>query len=194
MFRVIQVRRIGLSLRKLTLSAVLLFFISATTAQAHSMIKPHTVKKISLEKRIELQRKVITHAEWVLRTSKVHTKRAVWWHRKQLQWTRQELQESLRLADRARQARHLYSQVLLLPSVCGSCWDRVASCESGGNWHINTGNGFYGGLQFLTSTWLSAGGGRYASRADFASREQQISIAAGLSLGNWPVCGAQFYG
>jgi hypothetical protein len=56
-------------------------------------------------------------------------------------------------------------------------WDRIAECESGGNWHINTGNGYYGGLQFLTSTWLGAGGGDFAPRADLASREEQITVA-----------------
>jgi len=56
-------------------------------------------------------------------------------------------------------------------------WDKVAQCESGGNWHINTGNGYYGGLQFLTSTWLAHGGGQFAPRADLASREQQITVA-----------------
>jgi uncharacterized protein YabE (DUF348 family) len=56
-------------------------------------------------------------------------------------------------------------------------WDRIAQCESGGNWSINTGNGYYGGLQFDSQTWLGAGGGQYASRADLASRTQQIAIA-----------------
>jgi uncharacterized protein YabE (DUF348 family) len=56
-------------------------------------------------------------------------------------------------------------------------WDKVAQCESGGNWSINTGNGYYGGLQFKTSTWLGAGGGQFAPRADLASREQQITVA-----------------
>jgi len=56
-------------------------------------------------------------------------------------------------------------------------WDRIAQCESGGNWHINTGNGYYGGLQFSYSTWLSVGGADFASRADLASREQQITVA-----------------
>jgi hypothetical protein len=78
------------------------------------------------------------------------------------------------------------------PSVSYSGWDRVAECESGGNWATNTGNGYYGGLQFTVSTWLAAGGGRYASRADFATREQQIAIASTLSLSNWPVCGARY--
>jgi uncharacterized protein YabE (DUF348 family) len=75
----------------------------------------------------------------------------------------------------------------------GLNWDAVANCESGGNWSINTGNGYYGGLQFSSSTWLSNGGGAYASRADLASREQQIAIATKLynqsGAGSWPVCG-----
>jgi len=56
-------------------------------------------------------------------------------------------------------------------------WDRIAQCESGGNWHINTGNGYYGGLQFAQSTWLANGGADFAARADLASREQQITVA-----------------
>ncbi len=75
----------------------------------------------------------------------------------------------------------------------GLNWDAVAACESGGNWHINTGNGFYGGLQFDYGTWLSNGGGAYAQRADLASREQQIAVATRLynarGASPWPVCG-----
>lgn len=56
-------------------------------------------------------------------------------------------------------------------------WDAIAKCESGNNWSINTGNGYYGGLQFDKGTWLSNGGGKYAPRADLATREQQIDIA-----------------
>ncbi|WP_167346500.1 transglycosylase family protein, partial [Kitasatospora phosalacinea] len=56
-------------------------------------------------------------------------------------------------------------------------WDKVAQCESGGNWSINTGNTYYGGLQFSSSTWLAYGGGQYASRADLATKQQQILIA-----------------
>ena len=59
----------------------------------------------------------------------------------------------------------------------GAMWDRIAKCESGGNWSINTGNGYYGGLQFDNQTWLGAGGGAYAPRADLASRTQQIAVA-----------------
>ncbi|GAB3075362.1 resuscitation-promoting factor protein RpfA [Intrasporangium mesophilum] len=71
-------------------------------------------------------------------------------------------------------------------------WDRVAACESGGNWHINTGNGYYGGLQFSSSTWRGYGGGAYASRADLATKAQQIAVAqrvlASQGPGAWPVC------
>jgi resuscitation-promoting factor RpfB len=79
------------------------------------------------------------------------------------------------------------------PVRSGLNWDAVAACEAGGNWHINTGNGFYGGLQFDSGTWLANGGGAYASRADLASREQQIAVATRLynarGSSPWPVCG-----
>jgi resuscitation-promoting factor RpfA len=72
-------------------------------------------------------------------------------------------------------------------------WDRVASCESGGNWAINTGNGYHGGLQFSQSTWASHGGGEYATSANQATRDQQIAVAervlASQGKGAWPVCG-----
>ena len=58
-----------------------------------------------------------------------------------------------------------------------STWDAVAGCESSGNWAINTGNGYYGGLQFSQSTWQAYGGLAYAPRADLATREQQIAVA-----------------
>lgn len=74
-----------------------------------------------------------------------------------------------------------------------STWDKVAACESTNNWHINTGNGYYGGLQFTQSTWKAYGGTRYAPRADLATKSQQIAIAekvlAGQGPGAWPVCG-----
>jgi len=72
-------------------------------------------------------------------------------------------------------------------------WDRVAACESGGNWGINTGNGYHGGLQFSQGTWASHGGGEYASSANQATRDQQIAVAervlASQGRGAWPVCG-----
>ncbi|MGW1913996.1 transglycosylase family protein [Streptomyces sp. NPDC002076] len=78
-------------------------------------------------------------------------------------------------------------------AATASQWDAVARCESGGNWSINTGNGFYGGLQFTNSTWAAYGGTAYAARADLATKAQQIAIAekvlAGQGKGAWPVCG-----
>src|SRR3954462_8019899 len=72
-------------------------------------------------------------------------------------------------------------------------WDGVAKCESGGNWSINTGNGYYGGLQFSQSTWNAYGGRSYAPRADLPTRGQQIAVAervlAAQGPGAWPVCG-----
>ena len=77
----------------------------------------------------------------------------------------------------------------------GSTWDAIAACESGGNWAINTGNGYYGGLQFSYGTWLAYGGGEYAPTANLATREQQIAIAekvrAAQGWGAWPACTAR---
>ncbi|GAA4809031.1 transglycosylase family protein [Streptomyces ziwulingensis] len=74
-------------------------------------------------------------------------------------------------------------------------WEKVAACESTGDWDINTGNGFYGGLQFTQSTWEAFGGARYAPRADLATRDQQIAVAErvldGQGPGAWPVCSAR---
>ncbi|WP_282692830.1 transglycosylase family protein [Streptomyces sp. CC208A] len=78
-------------------------------------------------------------------------------------------------------------------AATASEWDRVAQCESGGNWSINTGNGYYGGLQFSASTWAAYGGTAYAPTANQASKSQQIAIAekvlAGQGKGAWPSCG-----
>jgi LysM repeat protein len=71
-------------------------------------------------------------------------------------------------------------------------WNKVAACESSNNWSINTGNGYYGGLQFTQSTWEAYGGTRYAARADLATRDQQIAVAEkvldGQGPGAWPTC------
>jgi resuscitation-promoting factor RpfB len=78
-------------------------------------------------------------------------------------------------------------------STSGLNWDGVAKCESNNHWNDNTGNGYYGGLQFSASTWLSNGGGVYAPRADLATEAQQIAVATTLYLARgsapWPVCG-----
>jgi hypothetical protein len=72
-------------------------------------------------------------------------------------------------------------------------WDAIAQCESSGNWSINTGNGYYGGLQFSQSTWKGYGGLKYAARADLATRAEQIRVAErvldGQGIGAWPTCG-----
>ena len=77
-------------------------------------------------------------------------------------------------------------------------WDQVARCESGGNWAINTGNGYQGGLQFAPGTWIASGGGQYAPAAQLATKEQQIAVAervlAHQGRGAWPVCGGPLSG
>ncbi|GEE00951.1 hypothetical protein nbrc107696_13970 [Gordonia spumicola] len=80
------------------------------------------------------------------------------------------------------------------PFVPYGVWDRLAQCESTGNWAINSGNGFYGGIQFDQNTWDRWGGQEYAPRADLATREEQIAIAkktqAAQGWGAWPSCTA----
>lgn len=86
---------------------------------------------------------------------------------------------------------------IMIPSTVASAaptstWDRLAQCEATGNWHINTGNGFYGGLQFTQQTWAGFGGTKFAPRADLASKAQQIAVAERVlnvqGPGAWPVC------
>ena len=76
-------------------------------------------------------------------------------------------------------------------SAASGNWDAVAECESGGNWSINTGNGYHGGLQFSQSTWEANGGSGYAHDT---SREEQIRVAENVLAtqgpGAWPTCGA----
>lgn len=77
-------------------------------------------------------------------------------------------------------------------SSTGHDWAAVASCESGGDWTANTGNGYYGGVQFTAETWAAEGGLQYAPRADLASEAEQIAIAertlADQGADAWPVC------
>lgn len=78
------------------------------------------------------------------------------------------------------------------PVPAGGIWDAIAACESTGNWHINNGNGFFGGVQFTQQTWNAFGGDQYAPRADLATRDEQIAIAKKVQQaqgwGAWPVC------
>ncbi|WP_030381213.1 MULTISPECIES: transglycosylase family protein [unclassified Streptomyces] len=108
-----------------------------------------------------------------------------------------------RTSRTARRAAVLAGAALLAPAgllaatgtaaaADGRVWDRIAQCESGGDWHIDTGNGYYGGLQFSAGTWRAYGGTAYAATADGASREAQIAVAAKVQRaqgwGAWPVC------
>ncbi|HET6627255.1 MAG TPA: transglycosylase family protein [Nocardioidaceae bacterium] len=74
-------------------------------------------------------------------------------------------------------------------------WNRLAQCESGGRWHINTGNGYYGGLQFSASTWRAFGGRKFARNAHRARRVEQVTIAKRVKhaqgWGAWPACSAR---
>jgi LysM repeat protein len=70
--------------------------------------------------------------------------------------------------------------------AAGNVWDKVAKCESGGRWKINTGNGYYGGLQFSSSTWKGYGGRKYASNAHKATKGEQIAIARRTLAGQGP--------
>ena len=81
------------------------------------------------------------------------------------------------------------------PASGDGVWDQLAQCESGGNWAINTGNGYYGGLQFSIGTWDAYGGGSYAPRPDLASRAEQIAVAERLRAARgsspWPACASR---
>jgi len=111
-----------------------------------------------------------------------------------------------RTANRTRTTAVLAGAALLAPlgllaatgdaaAADSGVWDRIAQCESGGNWHINTGNGYYGGLQFSAGTWRAYGGTAYAPTADRASRSAQIAIATKVQSaqgwGAWPTCSAR---
>lgn len=79
--------------------------------------------------------------------------------------------------------------------VAAAVWDRLALCESSGNWHVNTGNGYYGGVQISAETWREAGGSGFAKRPDLATRAQQITVAEKIlrmqGWGAWPSCARQ---
>lgn len=91
-------------------------------------------------------------------------------------------------------ARAATVQAVAAPALAaGTDWERIAECESNGRWNINTGNGYHGGLQFAPSTWRAYGGGKYAPRADLATRSEQIAVgervARSQGLSAWPNCG-----
>ncbi|GAB2911995.1 transglycosylase family protein [Streptomyces heilongjiangensis] len=126
--------------------------------------------------------------------------------RESLRTTRNARRTKAQDARRTRTTAVVAGAVLLAPlgllSAAGNAaaadsgvWDRIAACESGGNWRINTGNGYYGGLQFAPTTWRAYGGTAYAPTADKASKAQQIAIATKVQRaqgwGAWPVCAAR---
>ena len=106
--------------------------------------------------------------------------------------TRSSSDDSSRSSERSSSSSSSDASSSAPSAPSGSVWDRLAQCESGGNWSINTGNGYYGGLQFSRSTWQAYGGGQYAPTADKASRSEQIAIAkktqASQGWGAWPAC------
>ncbi len=113
---------------------------------------------------------------------------------KQFSMTRARARRTLRGGAIALGAAAVGIGVLAAPaSAAEHDWTGVAQCESGGNWSINTGNGYYGGLQFSSPTWLGHGGGEFAARADLATPAQQIAVAERVLLtqgvGAWPNCG-----
>ncbi|MGY3200772.1 LysM peptidoglycan-binding domain-containing protein [Streptomyces sp. TE5632] len=117
--------------------------------------------------------------------------------------TRGNIHDDARKVQRPRTAAVLAGAALLAPlgllagtgnaaAADSGVWDRIAQCESGGNWHMNTGNGHYGGLQFTASTWRAFGGTAYAPTADRATKSQQIAVATKVQQtqgwGAWPTC------
>ncbi len=80
-------------------------------------------------------------------------------------------------------------------AVTTHTWERLAQCESSGRWHINTGNGYYGGLQISPSTWRANGGRRFAALPNHASKRHQIKVAERIKRsqgwGAWPACSAR---
>ncbi len=121
-----------------------------------------------------------------------HRSAAFWAWRYRVR-TRQ-LQDALHYARKLEQVvrQHHTGHGAAATSTSYGVWDRLADCESGGDWAANTGNGFYGGLQFVLSTWAANGGSGMPNQA---SREQQISVAervlASQGWGAWPACSAQ---
>jgi hypothetical protein len=117
--------------------------------------------------------------------------------RARVSW-RMDMTRGFRVLARASIVAVAVTVSLVLPSPSHASpmrqdpWDVVAQCESGGNWSTNTGNGYYGGLQFSPSTWLSYGGGAFAATANHATRSQQIAIAQKVLRAQgwnaWPTC------
>jgi Transglycosylase-like domain len=157
--------------------------MSASVAQAHlvskSKPKKHTLKHIA-----KSQEQNLSHSRYVCREGRLRIRS---WHCASKIWLNRELKQT-----KKKLAPSPVAIISLGPLSCISCWDRVAYCESTGNWSYNGSSGFDGGLQFLPSTWVSYGGSKYAPYAYMATKLQQISIASFMALSHWPVCGARY--
>lgn len=149
----------------------------------------------TLLRREAIDKRVTGHLEWLRSLRDWHHEQWLRQVRRHRAWVKHQaaLRAAAARAAAARQASaRQASASTSVPSYSGGInWYAIAECESGGNWAINTGNGYYGGLQFSQGTWVAAGGLRYAARADLATPAEQIAIASTLSLSNWPVCGAR---
>ena len=160
--------------------AIVMAMVTGQAAEAHLVTK--SKEKDVLKTIAKKQKLNLSHARYVCENGRRIHKR---WACKAERWLGRELRQTkAKLVP--------YNPVSIGSLSCISCWYRVAECESGGNWSYNGSSGFDGGLQFMPSTWLSNGGGRYAATAYLASPMQQISIASTMNLGQWPVCGARY--
>ncbi len=173
-----------------TLAAAALIWPMTGTAGATSWIHKHPHPKLHLTAGI--LRGALTPQDFAA-IARYRRRVGTWSHQR---WAFVRALEALReVAAVRRQALRALRTTTPVPHTRIN-WDAIAACESGGNWHLNVGS-FDGGLQFLPSTWLQAGGGRYAEYAWQATREQQIAVAVRLVAAagcywcsaGWPYCG-----
>jgi hypothetical protein len=172
-------------LRKLLALSVLgaLSLIATNTAQAHLVKRPDHPKKSVLENRQVQQKFNLAHSGYVCNQGRGINKS---WHCKAVSWISRELAKT--------------NQRLNPPYSIPTMWYNIAMCESSlgtgkPQWYINTGNGFYGGLQFDEGTWHEAQdnlGVYWTEYAHQATPEQQVRAAATLPLTRWPHCGAPY--
>lgn len=154
-------------------AAIVLLFVS--TAEAHLLRLPDHPRKSVLENRLVSQQENLAHMRYVARHGGNRNQR---WHRAWVPIIERELAET---------------EAALAPPLAWretvEAWMPTYYCERGaGGWATNTGNGFYGGLQFDYGTWLAHGGGEFASRADLAAPWQQALVASRLTYDGWPNC------
>lgn len=167
-------------LRLVAGTIVLAYFLwAAATASAHLVLLPDYPQRSVLENREVSQLENLAHARYVARHGGGRNQR---WHRRAVRWIGSELAETRRA---------------LRPSI-PAMWYEIAVCESGRRpplWHINTGNGYYGGLQYDYGTWQEAQrnlGVYWTEYAHQATPWQQVRAAQTLPLTRWPTCGRPY--